>query len=201
MKAFNKKKFIALSILSFSVHSKDLIVGNTYDIEEKDAEIELMEKVDNINWENEIKKRNDPSGWAASQTVTLPMVEITQTRSYVPFYKSEFEIKDLKGKVIYPKGYTFNPLQFVRMPNKLYILSPTTSKYFVGKISNRDQVIIANGNPLDQREVFNSPVFSLDEKTKERLGIEKVPSIVWQEGALLKIKEISIRDLENENID
>lgn len=199
MKKYNRILILTLSVsISGLVFSKDIVTGVVYEIIENDAEIELMERVKNVNWNEELKKKNDVSTWAAVKSEYLPIAQETILRSYVPFYKTEFEIKDNKGKIIYPKGYSFNPLRFMTMPNKIYILTPSTAKFFKGKISNRDQIIIANGNPLDQREVLNAPVFTLDEKTKDRLGIEKAPSIVWQEGALLKIQEISIKDLTNE---
>jgi hypothetical protein len=198
MKVLNKTFFFMVSIFFVQAHAKNVVLGNVYEIKEKDAQVELMEKINKTNWDDEIKKRNDPDLWLATKAVNLPLARETTLRAYVPFYKSEFEIKDSKGNTIYPKGYTFNPLRFIKMPNKLYILSPKTTKYFIGKIRNTDQIIIANGNPLKERKKLKSPVFMLDEKTKNRLGIKKVPSIIWQEGAMLKIKEISIKDLENE---
>ena len=200
MRVFNKLLLVVFIIYG-NVYSKNIYTGTTYEIIENDAEVELLNRVQGVNWDSRIKEKNDSDKWNAINTEYLPLAQESIIRTYVPFYKSDFEIKTPKGKVIYPKGYSFNPLRFMKLPNKIYIITPSTAKYFAGKISNSDQIILANGNPLDQRDLMKAPVFSLDSKTKERLGINKAPSIIWQEGAMLKIQEISIKDLTNETID
>lgn len=194
----NKLIFPVLFISSIhSAIAQDIVVGTTYDILERDAEEELMERVNKTDWQTKLNFDEENSDhWGATQTTYLSLAKETITRQHIPFYTSEFDVKTPDGRVIYPKGYTFNPLLYARLPNKFYVLTPTTEKYFVGKIGPRDQILYANGNPLKARERLKMPVFVLDEKTKVRLGIQTSPSIIEQKGGALYIQEISIDDLE-----
>lgn len=196
---FNKTSIIFLFIASTiqAGFTKDIVAGVTYEILERDAEEELMERVNSTDWEGKLNfDENDSDKWGATQTTYVHLAENTVTRQHIPFYTSEFDVKLPDGRIIYPKGYTFNPLLYARLPNKFYVLTPSTEKYFYGKISSRDQVLYANGNPLKAKKRLKMPVFVLDDKTKERLGIQYSPSIIEQRGGALIIQEISIHELE-----
>lgn len=190
---------LALLAATATIQAKTIVLGTTYEISEKDAQVELMERVNNKDWDKVFsERRNNQAEWAALKTAYLPVSQEDKTRTHIPFYTSEMEVKDPSGKVIYPKGYTFNPLNHMSLPNKIWVLTPSTTKYFVGKIPKTDQILIANGNPLDQRAVLKMPTFILDDKTKQRLGITHAPSMIQQEGSALKITEYSIHTLMNE---
>jgi len=194
------KKVVFLLLINASLCiADDSVIGNTYLIIERDAEEELFEKINSTDWEKEILNHaKDPSDWAALKSEYLPLAQEDKIRSHVPFHTNEKDITDGKGNIIYPKGYTFNPLNFMHMPNKIWILTPSTIKYFKNQIPATDQVLIVNGNPIDYRELLSMPTFILDKKTKDRLGIKVAPSVVSQVGSSLHIREYSINNLETE---
>lgn len=190
----------ALALLaSVNSQASTIVLGTTYEISERDAQAELMERVNKTDWHKVFsEQKNKQAEWSALKTAYLPLSQEDISRTYIPFYTSEMDVKTPDGKVLYPKGYTFNPLNYMTLPNRIWVLTPSTTKYFVGKIPKTDQVLIANGNPLDQRALLNMPTFILDDKTKERLGITHAPSMLQQHGSALTITEYSIHTLMHE---
>lgn len=95
--------------LSFgaSAASTSNTIGQVYGIAEPDALAEIEQRVRAVDWSKELNKNRD--SWATFQGVPLPVSKKTQTRTHVPFYTSLIDVPDKDGKVLYPKGYTFNP--------------------------------------------------------------------------------------------
>lgn len=182
-------------ILTSEIHaSQTVIIGKTYDIAERDAEEELLSKVEKADWKSALSKPQDE--WSAIRSYRLPVAQTSKTRFHIPWYTSEMDVKDKNGRVIYKKGYTFNPLIYTRLPNRLFIVSPSTVKYLMPQYKSTDQILLSGGNPFEVSKKLKIPVFTLDNKTKERLGVTVVPSIVSQKNTQLLIEEFSPSDME-----
>ncbi|MFX8032056.1 hypothetical protein ABTK54_19915, partial [Acinetobacter baumannii] len=64
------------------------------------------------------------STWSAMKAAPLGVAVHTLRRSVVPFYTLESEIRLPDGTLLYPKGYTFNPLAYVTLPQRLVVVHP-----------------------------------------------------------------------------
>jgi len=71
----------------------------------------------------------------------LPSALEDSIRTVDMTYTTEFDVPDGRGNILYPKGYVFNPLEYVYLPNML---------------------VFINGGKKDQVEWFNSSAYFND---------------------------------------
>jgi len=168
-------------------------VGMTYDISEPDILEEIQTKASKVDWNKAMKRA--PSTWSAWSSAKLPAAQKNSERHYKPIYTTEFDVPDKNGTVIYPKGYQFNPLEYVTIPGRIVVISGDESQVDWIKKSKRDGDIIltAGGDPLKLGKEIGQPVYLLDDKGAERLGVAAVPSMVVQNGQELVVKEIHVK--------
>ncbi|MQK85065.1 conjugal transfer protein TraU, partial [Escherichia coli] len=93
------------------------------------------------------------------------------------------------GHVLYPKGYTFNPLQFVQLPQRIVVISPGQEEWLKANAQDTDMVLYTHGDVIRKSESINRPAFILDTTLQQRLDIQVTPTIVTQEGRRLVINE------------
>jgi len=190
-----KKRILSIvsaSLLTFSLQVDAGVIGQTYDIDEPDALTEIEQKVASVDWNKALNKPTEQ--WGALQGHSLPYATETRSRSVVPFYTTEFEITDQTGKVTYPKGFTFNPLEFVTLPQRIVIIDPRQESWLADHVKASDQIIFTQGNVLKAKERLQVPIFILDEKTRSRLDIKVVPTIVEQKGKMLVLHEFAYQE-------
>lgn len=190
-----KKRILSIvsaSLLTYSLQADAGVIGQTYDIEEPDALTEIEQKVASVDWNKALNKPTEQ--WGALQGSSLPYATETRSRSVVPFYTTEFEITDQTGKVTYPKGFTFNPLEFVTLPQRIVIIDPRQESWLADHVKASDQIIFTQGNVLKAKERLQVPIFILDEKTRSRLDIKVVPTIVEQKGKMLVLHEFAYQE-------
>jgi len=183
---------VSASLLTFSLQVDAGVIGQTYDIDEPDALTEIEQKVASVDWNKALNKPTEQ--WGALQGHSLPYATETRSRSVVPFYTTEFEITDQTGKVTYPKGFTFNPLEFVTLPQRIVIIDPRQESWLADHVKASDQIIFTQGNVLKAKERLQVPIFILDEKTRSRLDIKVVPTIVEQKGKMLVLHEFAYQE-------
>ncbi|WP_273766976.1 hypothetical protein [Aeromonas hydrophila] len=190
-----KKRILSIlsaSLITFSLQVDAGVIGQTYDIDEPDALTEIEQKVASVDWNKALNKPTEQ--WGALQGHSLPYATETRSRSVVPFYTTEFEITDQTGKVTYPKGFTFNPLEFVTLPQRIVIIDPRQESWLADHVKASDQIIFTQGNVLKAKERLQVPIFILDEKTRSRLDIKVVPTIVEQKGKMLVLHEFAYQE-------
>jgi conjugal transfer pilus assembly protein TraW len=123
-------------------------------------------------------------------------------RSVVPFYTLAFDVTLPSGKVLYPKGYTFNPLAFVSLPQRLVISHSQDLAWAARTASLSDWILLTAGestadngpkdDALSLSERLGRPVFILEERVKQRLGLTVAPVIVRQVGQRLELTEVRL---------
>ncbi len=82
------------------------------------------------------------------------------------------------------------------MPYRIVVIDPSDIEWAKTQLHDNDMVILTHGDFENTSTALERPAFILDEKTRDRLGIEFVPSIVEQVGTLFKIDEFFV---ENES--
>jgi conjugal transfer pilus assembly protein TraW len=176
------------------------VVGKTYPIAERDASEELKERVRSVNWqkllaENGIERMKK---YKPDTVKSLPRATEDSVRMVSMDYTLEFDITDGKGNIIYPKGYTFNPLDFMTYTRTVVVLNGADrdqvewfkkSPYY--KKSNV-MVLIADGNYYDLSGELGQPVYFAHEKIVSRLQLRHVPSIVAQKKRMMEVFEIDV---------
>lgn len=180
------------------------VLGKTYEIVEPDAYEEILEAVKKVNLEKYRKALRERIRQLAivGDEFKLPYAKETKTRYYEPRYELPFEIKDEKGRIIYPKGFTFNPLQYMSLYGSFIFFDARNALHLnwlkKGDYTKRlDVMLIAvRGDIIEAERVLKVPVYKATKSIIERFDVKRIPCIIRQNGKYLEIMEVGERDVE-----
>lgn len=168
-------------------------IGRVWPIAEPDALAEIEAKVATLP--SDMSKAFGPRNtWAALKAAPLGTAGADRTRSVVPFYTLDFDITLPDGKTLYPKGFTFNPLTYVKLPQRLVVVHPRDLGWALRNARASDFILLSalgrqNGDAIDLSEKTGRPIYILEERVKQRLGLTVAPVIVEQSGTRLVLTE------------
>jgi len=168
-------------------------IGRTWPIAEPDALAEIEAKAASLP-KDMSKAFGRRETWNALKAAPLGSAAADHVRSVVPFYTLDFDIKLPDGKLLYPQGFSFNPLTYVKMPQRLVIVHPRDMGFALRTARPSDFILLAslgkdNGDPIALSEKTGRAVFILEERVKERLGLTVAPVVVAQAGTRLILTE------------
>ena len=99
--------------------------------------------------------------------------------------------------MLYPKGFTFNPLKYVTLPGGLVVLDgddPNQVEWFRTSSllcqNHRIKLLLSNGQAADLIEKLQRPVFYLTDDIARRLQLSAVPSVVIQQDQEMAVHEL-----------
>jgi len=198
--AFQSGMIVALLagalLLAATARGATSTIGRTWPIAEPDAlaEIEARAARQPSSMAAEFGAR---PGWSALKGARLGTAQANRVRSVVPFYTLDFDLRLPGGKVLYPKGYTFNPLTYVSLPQRLIVVHPADVAWAARTAALTDWILLTAGGPRDEDalsmgERLGRPVFILEERVKQRLGLTVAPVIVRQVGTHLELTEVKL---------
>lgn len=188
---------VAASVLIAAVaYGQTSTIGRTWPIAEPDALSEIEARA--AQQPPNIAERFGPrQGWTALQSATLGVARANRKRTVIPFHTLDFEIRLPDGKLLYPKGYTFNPLAYVSLPQRLVVVHPRDLNWALARARPIDWIMLAGGekanaDPMALGEKVGRPLFILEERVKERLGLTAAPVIVEQVGQKFELSEFQV---------
>lgn len=172
--------------------------GDVFEIHEQDMRQLIGKKAasfDFLKWKYEQLERmyatiekfrpaDAVSGLPPSQTGEGYFVDLSYTLPY--------DIRDLHGNIVYPAGFTYNPLALMRNQGKgldkiIVVINGTRENeitWFKNKFHNYKakhlMVLITDGYAIELAKSLGRPVLYLPEVLKERFRIKETPSIVMQ---------------------
>ena len=180
--------------------ARDLgVVGNTYPVAEPDALQEIREKAKSMDLKRsraklEIKAKD-------FRPENLPVLKTaTANRSFTVdlTWSLGFDITDGKGRIVYPKGYTFNPLDYVRYARTIVVINGGDKRqvgWFENSGYSRDintLLLITDGSYYRLGQKLRRQVFYANSAIVERFGLKAAPSVIQQKGSMLEVKEIAV---------
>lgn len=187
---------LASVVVATSAHAQTATIGRTWPIAEPDAMAEIEAKV--LTLPADMSAKFGPrSTWSAMKAAPLGVALHTLRRSVVPFYTLDSEIRLPDGSLLYPKGYTFNPLSYVTLPQRLVVVHPRDLGWAL-QVAKPADFILLTGNdgqgpdPLTLSERSGRALFILEARVKERLGLTVAPVIVEQAGTRLELTEVRL---------
>lgn len=184
---------VALAGPATSPISSRSTIGRTWPIAEPDALAEIEAKVATLP--SDMSKAFGPRDkWTALKAAPLGVASTDRVRSVVPFYTLEFDITLPDGKTLYPKGFTFNPLTYVKLPQRLIVVHPRDLGWALRNARASDFILLSalgsqNGDAIDLSEKTGRSIYILEERVKQRLGLTVAPVIVEQSGPRLVLTE------------
>lgn len=183
-------------IVAGAARAETSTIGRTWSIAEPDAMAEIEARAAKQP-PNMAEKFGPRSGWSALKGAMLGVAREDRIRSVVPFYTLDREIRLLDGKLLYPAGFTFNPLTYVSLPQKLVVVHPRDLGWALKTAALTDWIILtgrgdAKDDALSLGERHGRALFILEERVKERLGLTVAPVIVRQVGQKLELTEVRV---------
>lgn len=181
-------------LLGATVPQTSSSIGRTWPIAEPDALAEIEAKAATLP--PDIGKSFGPRDkWTALKAAPLGVAATDRVRSVIPFYTLDFDITLPDGKTLYPKGFTFNPLTYVKLPQRLVVVHPRDLGWALRTARPSDFILLSalgrqNGDAIDLSEKSGRAIYILEERVKERLGLTVAPVIVAQSGTRLLLTEV-----------
>lgn len=203
-------RFKALLLLPLFLNAKVidvLYVGKTYPFAEEDFLTAIQKRIEEKKDEL-YKKAYELSEEAKKKIINfkppgidpLTPAEKNETRLVDLTYTLPFDIKDANGKIIYPKGFTFNPAKYVRINYTIIVLNANRKEevewFFKSKYSKNPlmyKVFLTDGNWYEFQKRYKSQVFYCLREIQERFKLRHTVSIIRQVGDKMEVREIKIR--------
>lgn len=190
---------IGLMVSVSSAQAKDLgTFGMTYRIAERDALAEVEERAKQVDWHKVLDKRKVENFQGPPDRVRLPRAKRNRSFPVDMTYTTEIDVPDGKGGILYPKGYTFNPLDYVTYPKTLVVIDgtdPEQVKWFAASEYDKRldvTLLLTEGSFGLISKRISRPLFYADRKIVERLKLQAVPSVVRQKGRMMEITEVKL---------
>ena len=197
---------IQLLLLSPCAFAKDLgIHGRVYDIEENDLlkvlQSRAQAEMDSGNWDTRVEEWRDQAKQQANRPkgIHLPRATKITSHLYDPSIIVPKDIVDTSGRLIQPAGTKANPFNYISMTRHLifidgddrdqvdWMLEVTASE------PDRFKVILTQGAVIELMKALDRRLFFDQQQIyTEKLAIQSLPALVYQEGLFLRIDEVAI---------
>lgn len=204
--------FLVPIVLFSSTIVKIYQTGETFEFKENDMlndiqnviqqkKPELEQKLEKIKEESKVKIKN----FKPQDMIKLKQA-IKENIFYPDMtYTTPDNIYDNNGKVIYPKGFKFNPLDYQTMHYQIIVIDGTLQEEINWLIENnytnniKYKILISDGNYSEISKLLKQPVFYAIPKITEKFNLKYTPSIITQIGNKLEVKEICLSCKKKEN--
>ncbi len=192
--------FIQFSPAPARASGKDLGVhGRLYEIREEDMLSYVRRKTGEIDLQafRESMERKLKESYARHSLVSLDVPSAAKERvRYVdPSVNVQNPLYDHTGKMIFPAG-AVNPLDHVSLSKNILVLREYQVEKALEKTGGAAGKLILLLTDGDVREASlraNQAVCKATPFMLRRLGVERVPSLVEQEGRKLKVREMVLK--------
>ena len=173
-------------------------VGRTWPIAEKDALTEIEAKARQVEWRKVLERKKVENYQGLPDKGSLPRAKRDRTFPVDLTYTTSIDVPDGKGGILYPRGYTFNPLDYVTYPKTLVVINgndPEQVQWLAAsEYATRLDVmlLLTEGSYQSLAKRVSRPVFYADRKIIDRLHLQAVPSVVRQKERLMEVSEIAV---------
>lgn len=199
MKPLNMSLVLALCALyALPVQAKVIgTFGKVYSIAEPDALAEIEQRARSINWQSILDKEK-PEDFRPSNLIQLPRASHDRSFLVDVTYTLEFDVPDGRGGVLYPRGYRFNPLDYLPFNQTLVILDgddPDQLAWLRNSSLLNDSnamILLTRGAFSTVGEHLGRAVYYAGRRILERFNLAAVPSVVTRSGRLMEVKEIEV---------
>lgn len=178
---------ILLSVIAGST-AASTVVGTVYPVTERDPTLVIKERIGELDM-RQLLTRKKQSFRKRMQSEFVPRTNVDRVRSHVPFYTVEHDVLDANGAVIYPQGYVYNPLEYFKMPNAIFVIDEEDINWVKERANTKDMILVNRGDIQAVMKGLQRVAYVLDDNTRTRLDVQSVPSRIRQQDAALMIEE------------
>ncbi len=174
--------------------------GATYAISEEDAIVRIQKAIAKYDWAKFKKQQIEKiRNYQPKDLVKLPAAKEDRVFKVDMTGILKEDIIGGDGTVIYPKGYQYNPMEYVFMRRILvFINGQDKSQIEWYKKSPyphdlRTMLLLTDGSYVDVRKKLKTSVYYANKEIIDRMGIKAVPSVAVQKGTELEVREYSLQ--------
>ena len=170
-------------------------VGPTSAVIETDLGGELRQRAVSVDVE---QLRNAQARYQPANLHALPRATKDTTTMVDLTHTLEQDVQDANGQVLYPAGFTFNPLRYVSLSGALVVIDgsdPEQVAWFKGSpyaANHRALLLLSGGLAAPLRDELRRPVAYLTKDIAQRLQVRAAPSVVVERDNQLVIREVSL---------
>lgn len=170
-------------------------MGRTYPMEGRDIVQELKERAGQIDL---LVMQQVPQHYQPANLHALPRAEAERVFSVDPSYSLAQDITDSQRNLLYPQGFTFNPLHYAGLRGELVILDGSDSEqlaWFKASTYARDRrtiLLLSGGFAAEVQEALQRPVYYLSHDMAARLKLKAVPAVIRQAKNILTVREVRL---------
>ncbi|MGA2152291.1 MAG: hypothetical protein ABSG48_09080 [Geobacteraceae bacterium] len=190
--------YLIFFIAAFPVQAKELAtVGRTYPISEKDALTEIEGRASSVDWKK-LYSKVKPGNYRPENLQDLPRAQKTRFFLVDMTYTLKSDIPDGKGGILYPAGYSFNPLDYVTFKKTLIVINGTdheqVSWFAHSKYKGQLDVmlLITDGSTTDLQKQLKQTVYYATRPIIQRFDLAAVPSIIRRKDRAMEVVEIAL---------
>ena len=179
----------------WAAHTRLETVGKTYPIVEQDIAKELQQKATAIDLDALFNTHNR---YQPANLHTLPRAASDRVFTVDLTHTLERDIKDNQGNLLYPQGFTFNPLQYAGLSGGLVVIDgsdPEQIQWFKGSPYFQNQraiLLLSGGYAAEVKQELKRPVYYLTHDIAARLQLEAAPSVVVEQDNTLTVREVRL---------
>jgi len=180
--------------------------GNLYPVKEPDAFEELKQKAEQLNV-SEIRSKlfESAKNFVPPDLVYVPKAKENKVYYVNPEYTLEFDIPkvDSQGNVVgilYPKGYKFNPLDYVKKSMPPLVVFNGYDKAEVQWVKKyltetpKAMLLTVTPSWRSLSEELKMPVFYLKKIIAERFKVKNTVSVITVENKMIKVSVYAVSE-------
>ena len=177
----------------WAAHTRLETVGRTYPIVEQDIREEFKQKATAIDLDALFNTHNR---YQPANLHTLPRAASDRVFTVDLTHTLEHDIKDSQGNLLYPQGFTVNPLQYAGLNGGLVVIDGSDlqqGEWFKGSPyfqNHRAILLLSGGYAAEAKQELKRPVYYLTDDIAARLQLKAVPSVVVEEDNKLTVREV-----------
>jgi len=178
-----------------AAHTRLETVGKTYSIVEQDITKELQQKATNIDLDALFNTHNR---YQPANLHTLPRASSDRVFTIDLTHTLDHDIKDSQGNLLYPQGFSFNPLQYAGLSGGLVVIDgsdPEQVEWFKGSPyfqNHRAILLLSGGYAAEVKKEMMRSVYYLTHDIATRLQLKAAPSVVIELDNKLTVREVRL---------
>ena len=175
--------------------------GATYPVIEEDAIAQLKKAIARYDW---VKFKNGQKekirNFKPKDLMDLPVARENKVFNVDMTGTIKENIIGRDGEVVYPKGYKYNPMEYVFMRRIIVFINGRDEKQIEWYKQSpypadmRTMLLITDGSYLNVRKKLKTlTVYYANREIIERMGIKALPSVAVQKGTQLEVREYALK--------
>jgi conjugal transfer pilus assembly protein TraW len=168
------------------------VFGPTYPIAEEDAIDQIKHSLAKVDPEVIRKRLKDHFIEEGEVLLYVPQTSKATNRYIEPQAILSGDLKDAEGKVLFPKGHLYNPIEKM-IGKRVYLVADGTDPRQIAWIKDAlkespAKILITKGNVFTLASQLKTMVYPAKKEILEALQVSSIPTKVTQEGKILHVE-------------